>query len=160
MKKFIFCLALAFVFNSVSAQDYKSAVGARLGSPFAASYKTFLNDKNAVEVYASFRSYSSVATFFGINAAYQIHSPIESVAGLKWYYGAGAGVAFWSFDNDFLTDSGSTSILLSGYLGLEYTFSGTPVSISADWVPSYYLSGYGDGFGADAGALAVRYILN
>jgi hypothetical protein len=160
MKKLLLIAVVIFSANLIYGQNYKSAVGGRLGTPFAASYKTFLDDKAAIEVYASFRGYSNVGSYLGINGAYQIHSPITSVAGLSWYYGGGAGLGFWSFDNDFGTDESTTSILLSGYLGLEYTFDGTPISISADWVPTYYLNGYGSGFGSDSGALAIRYVLN
>ena len=166
MKKLITISFLLFAFamsTSVNAQDYKSAVGLRLGSPWALSYKFFQNERNAIELYGAFRSYV-YSSYFGINAAYQIHNQLGSTSGLRWYYGVGAGVNFYSFDTGHdLTDGGSTTIVASGYLGLEYTFADAPVSISADWVPTFRITGgdgFGDRFGADYGALSVRYIIN
>jgi len=139
------------------AQDYQSAVGVRLGYPLSATYKMFLNETAAVEGYVGFRSRFGF-TEIRVNAAYQIHNAIESVDGLKWYYGAGPGLALFSYKSGFVNDSGGIGIALSGYIGLEYTLADTPVSFSADWVPTYILGGV-SGFGASSGAIAVRYIL-
>jgi hypothetical protein len=160
MKNLLFVLVFLFGTFSVSqAQDYNSAVGLRFGYPLSVTYKTFLNETAAVEAYAGFRSYTGY-TQFRVNAAYQIHNEIESVERLKWYYGGGAGLAFYSFDNS--VSDGGMSISISGYLGLEYTLEGTPVSFSVDWVPTFFIGGYSgiDSFGAGNGALAVRYVLN
>ncbi|MCB0636549.1 MAG: hypothetical protein KDC54_08010 [Lewinella sp.] len=143
------------------AQEYRNAVGARLGYPLAASYKQFISESSAIEVYAGFRSWSTYS-WFSLSGAYQIHNDLSSVTdGLTWYYGAGASVFFWSFKNTFLDDnSTSTTFAIQGYLGLEYTFDDTPLSISVDWVPSFFINGYGNGFGGGYGALAARYVLN
>lgn len=154
------CLCFAFQTEAV-AQDYKSAAGLRLGYPWAASYKTFISESNAIEVYAGFRGF----TFYNsisINGAYQIHNDIESVEGLQWYYGAGAGVQFWSYSG---VSESSTLFTASGYLGLQYTFVDTPISITADWVPTFVFGdGFGGigstGFGAGVGGIGVRYVLN
>ena len=96
MNRFIFALVLSVGFmGSLFAQDfYQSAVGARLGSPFSASYKTFVSESSAFEVYAGFRSYG-FGGWLNISGAYQIHQPLEDVIeGLQWYYGAGASIFF------------------------------------------------------------------
>ena len=53
MKKITFCLALFCAMflslNSLKAQDYKSAIGAKLGYGLMGSYKTFLNEKAALD---------------------------------------------------------------------------------------------------------------
>ena len=157
-------LLLVFIFLvgtvSVSqAQDYKSAVGLRFGYPLSVTYKTFLNETAAAEVYVGFRNYAFYKEF-RVNGAYLIHNEIESVDRLKWYYGAGPGVAFYSYDSVFLEDDGGVSLTLSGYLGLEYTLDGTPVSFSVDWVPTFFIGGGNSGFGADYGALSARYVLS
>jgi hypothetical protein len=70
-------------------------------------------------------------------------------------------VYFWSFDNGYdFGDDASVSIGIQGYLGLDYKFANAPVNLSLDWVPTFFLNGFGNGFGADNGALAVRYTLN
>lgn len=159
MKNLLF--AIVFLFGSISmtqAQDYNSAVGLRLGYPLSVTYKMFLNENSAAEAYAGYRS------FFGysevrINAAYQIHQELESVDRLKWYYGGGAGVAFFSYNSFYIGDGGGVGFTLSGYIGLEYTLEDAPVSFSIDWVPTFYLGGVG-GFGAGNGALSARYVLD
>ena len=93
MKNLLLLLVLGMVigFNqSASAQEYKSAIGLRLGYPLSVSYKTFLNDK-------------------------------------------------------------------AGNIGLDYKFANTPINLSLDWIPTYWLTGYYDGFGSAIGGLAVRY---
>ena len=155
---FVFIFLLGS-FGVSQAQDYGSAVGLRFGYPLSVTYKTFLNENSAVEAYAGLRSYAFYREF-RVNAAYLIHTELESVERLKWYYGAGPGLAFYSYRTGFLGDEGGMSITLSGYLGLEYTLDETPVSFSVDWVPTFYLGGFGSGFGAGYGALSARYVLD
>ncbi len=153
-------LVLVSFHQTAQAQDYKSAVGARLGSPLSASYKTFLSESSAVEAFVGFRSFSFGYTWINIGAAYQIHNDIAGVDGLKWYYGAGASVFLFNFKDNFFGDNSSTtSIGLQGYLGLDYKFADAPVNVSLDWVPILFLNGFASGFDAGYGALAVRYVL-
>lgn len=165
MKKTLFVAALFFIFSAfaeeVQAQNYDSAIGLRLGYPSSVSYKMFLNDSHAVEGYVSYRR-NSGWSWIGISAAYQVHSPIDAVDGLQWYWGGGAGAYIWTFNDTsgFYDNYGTTSFGIQGYLGLDYTFANVPINVSIDWVPTYFLNGYGDGFGADNGAIAVRYILS
>ncbi|MFK8162745.1 MAG: hypothetical protein AB8H12_09815 [Lewinella sp.] len=153
------CLCFAYQTEAV-AQDYKSAVGLRLGYPLAVSYKTFISESSAIEAYVGYRGFSFY-NYISINGAYQIHKDISSVDGLQWYFGGGAGVQLYSYDG---FDDGSTFITVSGYLGLQYTFPDTPISVTADWVPGFAfgegLGGFGvGGFGGGRGGLGVRYVL-
>lgn len=153
---FTFLMLCLFSINA-QAQNYKSAVGLRLGSPISASFKTFVNESSALEAYASFRSFAGYS-WFSVNGAYQIHKPIDSVDGLNYYFGGGAGVYFWSFD--FGGDSATTTLGLQGYLGLDYTFKDTPINLTVDWVPTLFINGFSSGLGAGFGSLGVRYTLN
>ena len=159
LKYLLFAVALCAFGHTATAQDYSSAIGLRFGYPTSITFKTFLTETNAVEVYAGLRGYGSFR-WYSINGAYQIHNDIESVEGLQWYYGGGAGVQFWSYD--FLEES-STTFSISGYAGLQYTFPDTPISLTVDWVPTFFLGdNFGTGFnsfGAGYGALAARYTL-
>jgi len=151
-------LLLFAVVTTTSAQEYESALGARLGYPLSASYKTFLGgSNNAFEAYAGFRNFGAGYSWFTISGAYQIHKPIEDVEGLQWYFGGGASVYFWSFD--FTTDSSTTTFGLQGYLGLDYKFEDYPINLSLDWIPTIFLSGFDSGFGGGYGSLGVRYVL-
>lgn len=159
MKKKLLLASACFLFLSMGfAQNYDSAIGARLGYPFSASYKKFVNETNAFEVYAGFRNFSTY-NWFNVSGAYQIHADLGE-EGLQWYYGFGASVFVWSFNTSFLGDrSTGTTFGLQGYLGLDYKFSETPLSITLDWVPTFFLNGFGSGLGGGYGALGVRYVL-
>ena len=161
MKKIFFACSFLFVLAlSANAQSYKSAIGARLGYPLSASYKTFLNENGAVEVFAGFRSYTGYS-WFNVGGTYQHHKPFPNVENLNWYFGGGASAFFWRFDNGFLNDdSGNTSVGILGTLGLDYKFANAPVNLSVDWMPVFFVNGYGNGFGGGYGALSVRYVLN
>ncbi len=167
MRKFfttLVFLTLCFVGTNLSAQNYKSAVGLRLGVPAALSYKFFINETSAIELYGSYRrwgAYLSHVTDYGLGATYQIHNDLSNVLdGLQWFYGGGAGVNFYSYSDDiYYENEGGLGILVHAALGLDYRFSEAPVNLSVDWKPTIALTGYGNGFGAGYGALSVRYIL-
>ncbi|MCP9236820.1 hypothetical protein [Lewinella sp. JB7] len=160
LKYLLLIIGLTTMSTHLTAQQYKSAIGVRLGYPLSASFKTFVSESNAVEVYVGYRGYSGAANWVSINGAYQVHQDIDAVDGLEYYYGGGVGAQFWSYK---FGESGSTTFSVSGYLGLQYTFEDTPVSVSADWVPTFFIgdSRYGafNSFGGGYGALAVRYVL-
>lgn len=162
MKNLQCILALLVIFLMTmdsQAQSYKSATGARLGSPLSASYKVFLNETGAFEGIASFRGYSGYS-WFSVSGAYQIHKPLKTgdVDGLNYYFGAGAGAYFWNFSNDFLKGA-NTTYGVQGYLGLDYTFKDIPVNITVDWIPTYFFNGFSSGFGGGFGSVGVRYII-
>lgn len=168
MKRLIFLSLTAFFLVlsvQTQAQDYKTAVGLRLGYPAAVSLKHFLTESSAVELYGGARFWPGYRAF-NVSGAYLIHRPLdisELGGSFKWYFGGGGTAYFWNFNNSFLGNNnyGSTTFGVQGYLGLEYTFDDLPLSVSADWVPTVFLGrGINTGFGAGYGALAVRYILN
>ena len=167
MRKLHYLLITGFllVSLSLSAQDVNSAIGVRFGSPLSVSYKQFISDSDAIEVYAGYRSWSSYS-FFNVAAAYQRYSNLNlagELAPLNWYYGGGAAVNFWSYDfGPFFNDEdySSVSIGLQGYLGLQYAFSGAPIEVTVDWVPTIFIgNSFVTGFGAGYGSLGVRYVL-
>lgn len=163
MKRYavLFVVALCLFFaNNGNAQEYGSAIGLRLGYPLSLTYKTFISESSAVEVFGGLRGFSGYS-WINVGGAYQVHKPIEGVDGLNWYFGGGASVFFWSYKNTFGGDtSSSTTFGVLGNLGLDYKFEDSPINLSADWMPIYFFNGFGSGFGGGYGALAVRYTLN
>ncbi|MFK7807529.1 MAG: hypothetical protein AB8F74_06945 [Saprospiraceae bacterium] len=159
---FAFLLCLSYL-NPVMGQDgYKTAAGGRLGSPLSASIKHFVSEKSALEAYVGaswwFTGYSTTS----VNAAYLIHESldIEDFEGLRYYYGGGAGVQFWNYNNNFVDPGDNTSFSVSGYVGLDYYFEDTPVNVSIDWRPTFLLGSTPfNFFRARYGSIAVRYIL-
>jgi len=162
MKKLIFITSFILFVNLLLAQSNKSSVGLRLGTPIAASYKTYLSEDTALEAILGFGNYSRYVNYTNFRIAYLKNKDIPSIdlTGLSWYYGGGAGVFLWSYDDLFFRESTSTFAFgLSGYIGLEYNINNLPLSISLDWAPTIILSGFGSGLGAGYGSIAVRYSL-
>ncbi len=164
MKKIALLFSLLFVLgfaSQVRAQDYKSAIGLRLGYPISVTYKTFLTESNALEVYAGYRGYSGIYSYFAIGALYEIHKPFTDVEGLHWYYGGGASVQFYSYDNYYfvgLDNGGSFGVGISGVIGLDYKFADAPFNLSLDFMPTFRIGGWDDGY-YSWGALSARYVL-
>ena len=139
--------------------NYATAVGLRLGYPLSLSLKKFFTEDIAGEAYIGFRGFSGYS-WVNIAVAVQKHAPIDAVDGLQWYYGAGASVFFFNFDNDFFGDSSTTtSFGVQGYIGLDYTFADIPLNLSLDWIPTIFINGFGSGFSGSYGSLAARYVI-
>lgn len=140
---------VCFIYQS-HAQNYTTSLGLRLGYPFSVSYKTFINESNAIEITAG---YIGVATngLFNFGGYYEHHTPIESADGLSWYYGGGINLYFGRLYN------ASAALGLSGVLGLDYKFKDAPVNISLDWIPTFFLNK--QGFLGGVGGISVRYVL-
>ena len=151
--------------GDLQAQGYDQAIGLRLGYPASISYKTFRGgSNNAIEGFLTFRNYGGRFNnnrfryrSYGIGIGYQVHNPIREVNGLQWYYGVGGGLSFFNDNDGYIDEDDRTGIALLGFLGLDYKFSGAPFNLSLDWVPTFWLVGYNNGFGGDNGALAIRY---
>ena len=79
MKKLTILLLLVFscLYTTVQAQDYKSAIGLRLGYPWSISYKQFLNDRGAFEVFGGMRgsTYCNPPDRAGVQRAGFTHLP-------------------------------------------------------------------------------------
>ena len=164
MKKVITLLLFLLVICTYSqAQEYyKSAVGLRLGYPASISYKTFISQDAALEAYLGLRGYG-FGNFVNFSGAYQVHKPISGADGLQWYYGGGASVFFWNYDNDFRDRGFSTTALgVQGYLGLDYAFADAPINLTIDWIPTFFIGGSlnVNGFGGGFGNLGIRYIFS
>ncbi len=153
----LFVLALS---SQVKAQDYKSAIGLRFGYPVAISYKTFMTEKNALELFAGYRGYSGIYSYFSVGGLYEIHNAIADVDGLSWYYGGGLSLQFFSYDDSYYfgEDQGSFGVGLSGVIGLDYKFASAPFNLSLDFMPTIRFGGWDNGY-YSWGALSARYVL-
>lgn len=150
-------LFLAFAAVSSHAQDYDRGIGLRLGYPTSISYKQFISNQGAVELFLGFRSWNTHG-WTNIGGMYQHHNDISELRGLSWYYGGGASVFFWNYKSNFPDNRGAgTSIGILGVVGLDYKFAEAPINLSLDWIPTFFVNGYGSGFGGGYGALSVRY---
>lgn len=159
--KYLFALLLGLFFLPIlKAQHFNTAAGLRFGAPLSLSYKTFLNENAAVEGFVGTRGFAGFR-WYNVGASYQVHKPLElgDSDGLEFYYGGGASAYFYTYDAFFESGS-STSFGVQGNLGIQYTFSDTPISVTIDWMPTFFISGYSSGFSGGYGGIGVRYILS
>jgi hypothetical protein len=155
---------LSGVLTSVQAQDFKNAIGARFSTygAFGASLKHFTNDNTALEVNATFRSYSYsylysyTYTYIDISGLYEKYENLKDVPNLKWYYGGGPVVGLYNYGDGYYGTDATFRLGLAGVVGLSYKFPNSPFEVSADYLPSFNFLG-GSYFNANRGGLAVRY---
>ncbi|MBJ7882443.1 hypothetical protein [Gelidibacter salicanalis] len=164
MKK-IFLIAVAFIGGSMmmNAQDIaENAIGLRLGDSdgFGAevSYQRALGADNRLELDLGIRS-GDKYDGFKLAGIYQWVWNIDG--GFNWYAGPGAGIANYSYDDDYRLpnrDDSETFVFIAGQVGIEYNFD-IPLMLSLDFRPEL---GFGDDyFGNDDLdfdiALGIRY---
>jgi hypothetical protein len=147
---FFFALSASAQQNNIA--PYQTALGVKLSSGVAASYKTFVTPKNAFEAQSSF--FREGIRLVGL---YEFHSyAFESVPGLAWYIGPGVHVGFWK--RNFRDKYNSTvDIGIDGVLGLDYKIPSVPLNLSLDWQPSYSVVGNA-GLSPQFGGIAIRYV--
>ncbi len=158
MKKYLFTLVILFGLISYGySQDYKTAIGGKLGYGLIASYKTFLNEKAALDLFGGIRRGGVAAGAYYLN-----HTPIPSISGLQWYWGFGGSFTTWNYG---LLNTNYYELGGSGVLGLDYAFDDIPLNLSLDWAPTIVLLSNAESnwnlgrFRGGYGALTVRYIL-
>jgi hypothetical protein len=137
MKKILFAFLFAVAigsFNNLSAQDYKTALGVRLSSSNAMqnnsiSIKQFITNKVAIEGLFTF------GDPLALGALVELHKPLTP-AGLTYFYGAGAYIAFVKKVNVTAGKSSTDpNFGAQGVIGLDYKFNNIPLNISLDWKP-------------------------
>ncbi len=155
---FTLVIAMLLVVTVSQAQDYKSAIGGKLGYGLIATYKTFLNESSAIDVFGGIR-WGGIAA----GAYYLKHKPISSVDRLQWYWGFGGSFTTWDYGVPGLDNYYELGI--SGVLGLDYSFDDLPLNLSVDWAPTFVVAdswdytGSYNRFRGGYGALSARYIL-
>jgi hypothetical protein len=151
MKKKILSAAIVLlvVIGSVSAQDYKTALGVKF-YPGAITLKHFISDKAALEGIGYFYNHGT-----RITGLYEFHFDIPNADNLRWYVGPGAHVGFYNTKY-----GGGSQIGIDGVLGLDYKIKSAPINLSLDWQPSFeFGNAIGNGFGGSWGGFAIRYVL-
>lgn len=143
---FFCCIATISMAQSMGT-TYKSALGVKVLDGAGITFKTFVTDRNAVELIGFFWKRGT-----RITGLYEIHGNIEGARGLKWYIGPGAHVGFYD-------DRGENTYSvagLDGVLGLDLKINKAPINLSIDWQPSFEF-GNNNGFVGSWGGLGIRY---
>jgi hypothetical protein len=160
MKKLLFILLTLGSFTVLNAQDFEKSIGLRFGGASGVSYKQMLNDENSVEFIGGMRLGNAYASWYYVAGLYQFNFPIQDVDGLNWFVGFGADFSVLSYETFSINDNGTTTESdfgagIDGMIGLGYTVSQAPISISLDWKPSIQI--LNSGFWGSDVALSVRY---
>ncbi|EOR95119.1 : hypothetical protein [Arcticibacter svalbardensis MN12-7] len=135
MKKFLllFLASGALLLAGTTAQaQYKNALGVRVGNAYGITYKTFIEQDKALDFILNFRDRNEVSSF-RLTGLYEVHNPINDLAGLKWFYGGGATIGNYNYKH---TDHNDFLFSVDGVLGLDYKFSDAPINLSLDWKPA------------------------
>ncbi|MXV17915.1 hypothetical protein GS398_21645 [Pedobacter sp. HMF7056] len=133
------------------AQEYKNALGVRLGSYNGVNFKTFVSKDNAFDLNLSFRN-TSARKDVRFTVLYEFHNPVQNAPGLKWFYGGGGSIG----SRRYVNDDGQLFLSAVGTLGLDYTFTGAPINLGLDWRPQLVITPDTDVTAGDVG-LAVRF---
>jgi len=139
--------------QAVEGHDYKNALGGRFGVANGITFKTFMNDLNALDVILNFRSTSHYSTF-KLVGLYEIHNAINDAPGLLWYYGAGAGLGTYKNKD---TDNSGAAFSIDGVLGLDYKIDGAPLDLSLDWKPELRFAPDDTGLDFAGFGLSIRF---
>jgi len=149
-KLFSACLILMISTSFTLAQDYRTAVGLRAGYSSGFNGKHFLQKNTAVEAILT-----GYAGGFELTGLYQLHLNAFDTPFLKWYFGPGVHVNFFSENNirpGFFDRDRATGFSFGPevVLGMEYTLTDIPFVIGADIKPaldflpeSYFYITYG-----------------
>ena len=135
--------------TTISAQNYRTGIGARVGFFNGVTVKHFLSPSNALEGIVNFRWGGAIVT-----GMYEWQQPIPSAPGLDYFLGVGAHVGFFEsyhWDNDVSTIVGADVVV-----GLEYTFPTVPFSLALDYKPAFNFIGDNHVW-ADGVALSIRF---
>ena len=124
---------------SAQAQSYNTGIGLRLGGLTSGlSIKHFTTGDAAIEGILSLGQNG-----FLITGLYEAHNPVAGAQGLKWLYGGGGHIGFFSdrgryyytFRGDRVYYNNASIIGVDLILGLDYKFTGAPINIGLDVKP-------------------------
>lgn len=145
MKKLLVLVAVIALSYSAQAQ-FVQQVGVRFGD--VSGNNVALDALLGTGEFSRIHANVSFGNGVGVDAIWDfLYKPVGAEEVLKWYVGAGPSM--------FIGDPFSLGI--SGEVGLEYEFN-FPLSISADWRPTFVLIENTD-FHAGGFGVNVRYVI-
>lgn len=151
MKKTALLLLLLNIFLSISAQDYKNALGIQLGMPIGISYKHHVGN-NGFELQAGA---AIISSGFNLKLFYEYYMISNEKRG--WFIGLGGGYT----KNPNLIYAKDEVYGLNTIIGGELIFPNHPIISSFYWMPGYKLNGNwtGDFFLKQYG-VSIKYKFN
>ena len=156
IKKLLIVVILIAISTAISAQNYKTGIGARVGFFNGLTVKHFVNRNNAVEGILNFRWDGVIIT-----GLYEWQYQLPNAQGFEYYLGVGGHIGIfddYEWDDDDDDDDASTIVGLDLIIGLEYTFPQAPFTIGLDYKPAFNFIGDNHVW-ADGLALNLRFNL-
>ncbi len=158
MKYLISSLIIIIIsFNTtVTAQSYNTGLGIRLGGLTSGiTVKHFTNSQTALEGILSVGRKSFIVT-----GLFEKHSPTSKNSSLKFLYGFGAHVGFFSdggsyYYNDNRRYTATTVLGIDGIVGLDYKFNKAPINLTMDLKP--FVDFFGGNYIYMDGGISLRY---
>lgn len=144
-----FMVALA---STLSAQQYNTAIGIRMGYDSGITLKHFFAPSTAGEFIVA-----ASPNYFQLTGLYEYQQPIPDVPGLDWYVGFGAHIG----GIHKYKDRYNSAFLLGADLigGIEYLIPSAPLTVSLDWKPSFNFTNSYNDYWFSPFALSVRYTI-
>jgi hypothetical protein len=156
LKKLLIGIAFMYLITtSLEAQNYKTAIGGRIGFFNGFTIKHFIQNDKALEGLLSFRWNG-----FVITGLYEYQKPLKGVNNLDWFVGIGGHAGFWDGGHYYWRDKRDSYSVIGMDLigGLEYTFDEVPINIGLDWKPAFNFIG-DDHVWFDGLALSIRFAI-
>ena len=156
LKKLFIVAALVAITSTISAQNYRTGIGARVGFFNGLTVKHFVNRNNAVEGILNFRWDGVIIT-----GLYEWQYPLPNAQGFEYYLGVGGHIGIfddYKWHDKKHKNHSSTIVGLDLILGLEYTFPQAPFTIGLDYKPAFNFIG-DNRVWADGLALNIRFNL-
>ena len=140
---------LFVIVSTMSAQNYKTAIGVRTGFFNGFTIKNFVSENNAFEGIVNFRWGGTALT-----GLYEWQSQVPNSPGFDYFVGAGAHIGLF---NNYKWDKDASVILgVDLMLGFEYTFPTAPFTLALDYKPAFNFIG-DDHIWADGIGLSFRF---
>ncbi len=149
-KLFIVGILVAAFTTSLSAQNYNTAFGVRLGYDSGLTLKHFMSPSSAAEFILS-----ASPRYFQLTGLYEYQQPFPGAANLDWYLGLGAHIGGIYKDRDRYENAFLVGADLIA--GLEYAFPTAPFAVSLDWKPSFNFTNDYNDYWYSGFALSLRY---
>ncbi len=156
LKKIMIAALLVAMTSTISAQNYRTGIGARVGFFNGLTVKHFLNRNNAVEGILNFRWDGVIIT-----GLYEWQNPLPNAQGFDYYLGIGGHLGIFD-DYHWKKHDHHDSYTVVGLdliIGLEYTFPQAPFTIGLDYKPAFNFIGDNHVW-ADGLALNLRFNIN
>lgn len=138
---FLFLLfSMISIFMVYGQLTERSAAGARFGSASGINYRYSLSTDRAFEGILSIQS-NSVSSRFRLVGLYEYFRPF--IGDFSWYYGVGGSVGNYKYKSftdrsgNFHPSKSELSLSIDGVIGIDYSISTTPISLSLDLKPYF-----------------------